>query len=313
MAFAAKTQAYPSNIGLVTIGVGEKAVTLGGNNTLPFYGFDAPSVNTPKIGAEIPGSGISAFSQPGLREFYAGCTTPAEMAKRAETVDGVSFLFLNFECADPNGENYAVEQCVQIAQSVCDATDLPLAVSGCGNTEKDKALFAAICTALQGKRLLIMSAQEDTYQDIATCAFRSGHVISAESSVDINLAKQLSVLVTQLGIPADSIVMNPGSAAVGYGFEYVASTLERIRLAALAQSDDLLQMPIITPVSTEVWGVKEVMMSEAEMPEWGDAEERGIAMEISTASACLTCGSDAVILRHPASIKAISRMIGALA
>lgn len=312
MAFEAKTQAYPSNIGTVTVGVGEKAVTLGGNSTLPFYGFDALSVNTPKVGAEIPGNSIYAFMQSGLREFYAGCEMPAEMAKRAERIDGVSFLCLNLSCADPSGENFSVERCVQIAQSVCETTDLPLAVMGCGNMEKDIALFAAICPALQGKRLLIMSAQEETYQKIAACAFENGHIISAESSVDINLAKQLSVLVTQLGIPAEAIVINAGSAAVGYGFEYVASTLERIRLAALAQNDDLLQMPIITPVSTEVWGVKEAMMSETEMPEWGDAEERGIAMEISTASACLTCGSDAVILRHPDAIKAIKHMIDAL-
>ena len=106
--------------------------------------------------------------------------------------------------------------------------------------------------------------------------------------------------------------MNAGSAAAGYGYEYVASTLDRIRAAALAQSDDQLQMPIITPVSPETWGVKESVMPEKDMPEWGDAEERGIEMEITTAAACLTGGSDAVIMRHPAAIKAIADMISAL-
>ena len=130
--------------------------------------------------------------------------------------------------------------------------------------------------------------------------------------MDINLAKQLNVLLTQLGVPADSIVMNAGSAAAGYGYEYVASTLDRIRAAALAQSDDQLQMPIITPVSPETWSVKESVMSEKDMPEWGDAEERGIEMEITTASACLTGGSDAVIMRHPAAIKAVATMIESL-
>ena len=118
--------------------------------------------------------------------------------------------------------------------------------------------------------------------------------------------------MTQLGVAPSSIVMNAGSAAAGYGYEYVASTLDRIRAAALAQSDDQLQMPIMTPVSTEAWSVKEAIMSEADMPEWGDAEERGIEMEITTAAACLTGGSDAVIMRHPAAIKAIADMIAAL-
>ena len=106
--------------------------------------------------------------------------------------------------------------------------------------------------------------------------------------------------------------MNAGSAAAGYGFEYLASTLDRIRAAALAQGDDQLQMPIITPVSTETWGVKEAIMSQADMPQWGDAEERGIEMEIATAAACLAGGSDAVILRHPAAVKTIAEMIAAL-
>ena len=115
-----------------------------------------------------------------------------------------------------------------------------------------------------------------------------------------------------LTVPAGSIVMNVGSAAAGYGFEYVASTLDRVKAAALAQNDGMLQMPIITPISTETWGVKESIMPESEMPEWGSAEERGIEMEVTTAAACLASGSDAVILAHPASIAAISKMIDAL-
>ena len=313
MAFEAKTQAYSSSIAAVTVGTGDKAVQFGGNNVLPFYSFDAPIVNAPKIGAEIPDNGISAYSQPGLQEFYAGCSTPAEMAKRAASLPGVSFLCLHLESADPNGENRSTEDCVKIAVSVSEATDLPLVIMGCKNIEKDTELFSKISEALQGKNILVLSAREEDYKAVgASAALAYGQKVGAESAVDINLAKQLNVLMTQLGISSDSIVMNAGSAAAGYGYEYVASTLDRIRAAALAQSDDQLQMPIITPVSTETWAVKESMMSEADMPEWGSAEERGIEMEITTASACLTGGSDAVILRHPASIKAISEMIAAL-
>ena len=134
-------------------------------------------------------------------------------------------------------------------------------------------------------------------------------VVGAESAVDINLAKQLNVLLTQLGVDGKNIIMNVGSAAAGYGFEYAVSTMDRVKAAALAQGDATLQMPIITPVASEAWGVKEAMASEADMPEWGDQEERGIDMEVETAAAVLASGSDAVILKHPVSIKTISTMI----
>ena len=313
MAFEAKTQAFSSSIGTVTVGTGEKAVKLGGVNVLPFYSFDAPIENAPKIGVEITDAGLAAYPQKGLQEFYAGCTTPAEMAKRAESMPGVSFICLHLEGADPNGENKSTEDCVAIAKSVADATDLPLVIMGCKNIEKDSELFTKISEALQGKNILVLSAREENYKTVgASAALAYGQKVGAESAVDINLAKQLNVLMTQLGVAPSSIVMNAGSAAAGYGYEYVASTLDRIRAAALAQSDDQLQMPIMTPVSTEAWGVKEAIMAEADMPEWGDAEERGIEMEITTAAACLTGGSDAVIMRHPAAIKAVADMIAAL-
>lgn len=313
MAFEPKTQAFTSSIATVTLGTGDKACKLGGVNVLPFYSFDAPIENAPKIGVEITDAGIAAYPQKGLQEFYAGCTTPAEMAKRVETMHGASFLCLHLEGADPNGENKSVEECVEIAKSVAAATDLPLVIMGCKNIEKDAELFTKISEALQGKNILVLSAREENYKTVgASAALAYGQKVGAESAVDINLAKQLNVLMTQLGVAPSSIVMNAGSAAAGYGYEYVASTLDRIRAAALAQSDDQLQMPIMTPVSTEAWGVKESIMSEADMPEWGDAEERGIEMEITTASACLAGGSDAVIMRHPAAVKAIADMIEAL-
>ena len=313
MAFEPKTQAFTSSIATVTLGTGDKACKLGGVNVLPFYTFDAPIENAPKIGVEITDAGIAAYPQKGLQEFYAGCTTPAEMAKRVETMHGASFVCLHLEGADPNGENKSVEECVEIAKSVAAATDLPLVIMGCKNIEKDAELFTKISEALQGKNILVLSAREENYKGVgASAALAYGQKVGAESAVDINLAKQLNVLMTQLGVAPSSIVMNAGSAAAGYGYEYVASTLDRIRAAALAQSDDQLQMPIMTPVSTEAWGVKEAIMSEADMPEWGDAEERGIEMEITTAAACLAGGSDAVIMRHPAAIKAIADMIEAL-
>ena len=313
MPFVPKKQAFNAHINEVVLGVGEKATAIGGQNVLPFHWFDAEIKNAPKIGVELTDFGMSEYTMPGEQAFYAGCETVVDMAKRAETMEGADFLCLHFEGADPNGANKSVEECVALAKAVSDAVTMPIVVMGCKNIEKDTELFNKIAEALAGKNILVLSARDENYKTVgASAGLAYNQKVGAESAVDINLAKQLNVLMTQLGVAPSSIVMNAGSAAAGYGYEYVASTLDRIRAAALAQSDDQLQMPIMTPVSTEAWGVKEAIMSEADMPEWGCAEERGIEMEITTAAACLAGGSDAVIMRHPAAIKAIADMIEAL-
>jgi acetyl-CoA decarbonylase/synthase complex subunit delta len=191
--------------------------------------------------------------------------------------------------------------------------DKPLVVAGCKIVDKDAEIFSKVSEALQGKNILVLSAKEENYKGVAAGAgLAYGQKVGAESAVDINLAKQLNVLITQMGVSGQNVAMNIGSAAAGYGFEYVVSTLERVKAAALSQNDNTLQMPIITPVGTETWGVKESTSPESESPEWGDAEERGVDMEVETAAACLAYGSDAVILKHPDSIHTVAQLIAAL-
>ena len=313
MSFDPKKQTYNARINEALLRVGEKAVTIGGQNVLAFHTFDAEIANAPKIGVELTDAGMGMCTMPGEQKFYEGCATVADMAKRAAAMEGASFICLHLEGADPNGENKSVDECVALAKSVADATDMPLVIMGCKNIEKDTELFNKIAEALSGKNILVLSARDENYKAIgAGAGLAYGQKVGAESAVDINLAKQLNTVMTQLGVNAQSIVMNIGSAAAGYGFEYVASTLDRVKDAALSQSDAMLQMPIITPVSADTWGVKEAIMPEADMPEWGSQEERGIEMEIVTAAAVLASGSDAVIMRHPEAIRTIAAMIGEL-
>ena len=313
MSFVPKTHTYNAHINEVVLGVGDKAVAIGGQNVLAFHTFDGEIANAPKIGVELTDAGMAMCTMPGEQKFYEDCATVADMAKRAAEMEGASFICLHLEGADPNGENKSVDECVELAKSVADATDMPLVVMGCKNIEKDTELFNKIAEALAGKNILVLSARDENYKAIgAGAGLAYGQKVGAESAVDINLAKQLNTVMTQLGVNAQSIVMNIGSAAAGYGFEYVASTLDRVKDAALGQSDAMLQMPIITPVSADTWGVKESIMPEADMPEWGSQEERGIEMEIVTAAAVLASGSDAVIMRHPEAIRTIAAMIGAL-
>lgn len=313
MAFTPKKQAFNAKINEVTLGTGDKSIVIGGENVLPFYTFDAPMANSPKIAVEIRDVALEGETNPGILSFYEGCTTVADMAKKVESMEGASAIALHFESADPNGADMPVEKCVEIAKSVADVTDMPLIIMGCKHIEKDAQLFSAIADALQGKNILVLAAREENYKTVgASVGLAYNQKVGAESAVDINLAKQLNVLISQLGVNPSNVCMNLGSSAAGYGYEYLSSTLDRVKAAALSQNDAQLQMPIVTPVSTETWSTKEAMLAESEMPEWGSAEERGIEMEICTATACLVGGSDMVIMRHPASIATVAKFIDSL-
>jgi acetyl-CoA decarbonylase/synthase complex subunit delta len=312
MSFKRSPQKFNAAIKEVVIGAGDKAVTLGGENVLPFYSFDGPVKNPPRVGVEISDLGPDT-SVPGIASFYAGANDPAEAAGRASQMPGADFVSLVLESADPNGKNNSVENCVAFCKAAAEKVTLPLVIQGSNNVEKDKDLFPKIAEALQGKNVLFMSAKEDNHKALAVAVVQAyGQKIGAESSVDINLAKQLNVLISQVGIGNENVVMNLGSAAAGYGFEYIASTIERVKGAAMAQNDTMLQMPVITPVGSEAWGVKEAVVDEADFPEWGGREQRGVNMEVTTAVAALSVGSNAVILRHPESVAAVSRFISDL-
>jgi len=309
MPFKRTPQKFNAAIGTLEIGTGANTVKLGGENVLPFYSFDGEIANAPKIGIQISDKG----EIPCVAEYYASAADLAGRAKIAEALPGVDFVALSFESADPAAENVTVEACVENAKAVAEAIAKPLVIMGCKNSEKDAEIFEKVAGALEGKNALFLSAKEENYKGIAAAVgLAYGQKVGAESAVDINLAKQLNVLITQLGVKADSVAMNLGSAAAGYGFEYVVSTIDRVKLAALGQGDNMLAPPIVTPVADDAWSVKEALVDESDMPEWGPAVERGISMEISTAAACLACGSNAVILKHPASVAAISSMISAL-
>ena len=274
-----------------------------------FYTFDAPIENAPKVGIEITDFGMENEPEC-VKKYYEGCTTLADIAKKAASFEGVDFLCFRMEGGDPNGANKSTEELMAALKEVAEAVDCPLVVAGSKNAERDAELLSKAAEAVQGKNAVILAAREENYKTVGAAAgLAYTQIVGAESSVDINLAKQLNVLLTQLGVNASSIAMNVGTAAAGYGYEYVASTMQRVKAAALSQNDTQLQMPIITPVASEVWGVKEAVTTEADMPEWGDQERRGVDMEVQTAAADLACGSNAVILKHPTSIATISKMI----
>jgi len=312
MAFKREGQVFPGNINTLTLGTGENEIVFGGENVLPFYTFDAPVLNRPKVGVVISDLGYRK-GVPGIEAFYAGADTVVEMAVRAAGMPGADFLVISLDGAHPDHGDKSVDECAALVKEIAGAVDIPIAVEGCKHLEKDSKLLEKVAEAVQGKNIMILSAHEENYKAVAAGAVLAyGQNVVAESAVDINLAKQLNVLINVLGVKPSMMMMNLGSAAGGYGFEYIASTIERVKSAALVQDDAMLKMPIITPVYSETWVVKESLVSAEDYPDWGCAEERGVNMEISTAAACLAAGSNAVILCHPDSVKTIGKLIGEL-
>ena len=312
MAFTKSPQVFSAKVTETVIGTGDAAVCLGGESTYPLYSFDAEIKNPPIVGLDFSDKGPDRFI-PGVGAFFEGAESLADVATRACEAEGVSFVSFTLKSADPNGDDEPVEESVAKCVEVAEACPLPLVIQGAGNAEKDALLLGKVAEALEGKNVLLMSAVEDNYKGIAVGAVLAyGQKIAAESAVDINLAKQLNVMISQQGVKGSSLLMHVGVAAAGYGFEYVASAIERIRGAALSQNDEMLQTPIVTPIADEVWNVKESLVTEEDFPEWGPVEERGINMEVATAMACLASGSNAVILKHPQSVKTVAALVGEL-
>ncbi len=312
MAFKRSPQVFGASVNEVTIGTGESALTLGGENVLPLYTFDAAYPHKPAIGAEITDAGFDA-SVPGIAAFYEGCGSIAEIAARACAMPGADFVVLTLSGGDPSGANKSLDELCAVAKEAAAAVTKPLCIQGCRNIEKDTKLFEKLAEELQGQNVLFLSCREENYKALsAAVGIAYNQKLSAESAVDINLAKQLNVLMNQIGLKPESHVMNIGAAAAGYGYEYVASTFDRVRGAALAQNDTSLQMPIITPVADEAWAVKEAVVPEEDIPEWGPREERGVQMEVATAAAALAGGANALILRHPESVQTLARLVAEL-
>ncbi|MDI3481168.1 MAG: acetyl-CoA decarbonylase/synthase, complex subunit delta [Tepidanaerobacteraceae bacterium] len=310
MAYKKPSQKFSGKIREVTVGSGLK---LGGESVLPFYKFDGDTGAKPAVGMEIWDVFPESWPQSLKDIFGPYADDPVKWAKFCVEKYNPDFICIKFEGANPEGDDRSPEDCARIAERLAGEVPVPLVIAGCDSDEKNAKVFTKVAEALPDKNYVFLSAIEANYKEIgAACGMAYGNIVSAESSVDLNLAKQLNILITQLGVKPEKMVMNPGCAAVGYGFEYVVTTMDRIKLAALDQNDSTLQMPIISPVSFETWKAKEAIATEEDMPEWGGQEERGIAMEVSTAAGVLAAGSNAVILRHPKSVEVIRKFIDEL-
>ncbi|MGI6558712.1 MAG: acetyl-CoA decarbonylase/synthase complex subunit delta [Limnochordia bacterium] len=307
---------YGSKVGTLTIGNGPaeggtrtSVITVGGEGTLPAYHFEGELPHRPVIAMEI--TDVAPDWNPTLLEALGDVGSTTAWAKRCVEEFGADMLYLSLIGANPEGANRPVSSCVATVKEVLAEVGVPLAIVGCGDEEKDNELMQAVAEATAGENLLLGVAEQENYKTLTAACIVHGHSIIAKSPIDINMCKQLNIMITEMNLPPERICIDPTTAALGYGLEYSYSIIERARLGAL-QGDKMLAMPMIATVGHEAWRSKEANVSPAEFPGWGLQETRGVLWEAVTAAALLQAGAHILVVRHPQSAELLRNHIDQL-
>ncbi len=285
-------------------------VTVGGEGTLPFLHFDGAIPHPPALAIEIKDRKPEDWSPLLYEAWGEAMDDPGDWAAAAEAA-GADLLVLTLSLTTADGKPNTPEKAREAARKVLKASGLPLAVFGPGQAEKDNELIVPVAEEAQGERLLIGICEDKNYRTIVAAAMANDHLVSSKTPMDVNLAKQLVILIHDMGMPLERIVMDPTTGALGYGIEYGYSVMERLRLAGL-QGDSMTQQPLLVTPGEEAWKAKESKVGEGVPESWGDWKRRAVNWETLTASTLIHAGADVVVLRHPDSLRRVKAMVSAL-
>ncbi len=312
MAFEIPKIKYSGTIKEIAIGSGPKALKLGGESCYPFYIFEGEMPNKPRVAFEVWDHEPQDWQKWALEPFSDVINDPAAWARKCIDVYGAEIIALQLKSADPNGMDRDVEEVAGVVKNVADSVDVPLIVWGTSNDDKDAMLLRRVAEICEGKNVAIGPVSEKNYKQIGAMAIGYNQVVLASSPIDVNLAKQLNILLGNLGVSDEKILVDPTTGGLGYGLEYTYSVMERDRMAALTQEDAKLQYPVISNLANEVWKTREARLTMQEDPKLGNEKIRSILMEAVTAMTLLLAGADIVVMRHPDSVKLIKNVIGDL-
>lgn len=303
MAFEAPKEKFPGRIREVSIGATKEQggtrssrLVLGGSNGLPFHKFESEVPHRPLVAMDVVDT-MRVVPDQLADSMGPAVKDPVEWAKKCEAEWGAEVLLLRLLSANPDEENRPVDECVSLVQKVLKSVSLPLIVYGCGSEEKDAKLMEAVSNAAKGERIFLGQAEEKAYKSITAAAMANGHGVVAFSNLDINLAKQMNILLLDFGMKPENIIMDPLMAALGMGLEYSYSVIERLRQGALS-GDPVLQMPMLCDCSC-AWTVPDAV---EESVDKGPSELRGQNWEKITAYSALVAGADMVVMRHPKAV-----------
>lgn len=309
MSFTPPKESYSGKVYPVTMGAGDKTATFGGENVLPFHGFEGETPNKPLVAYEVQDVPPADWPESVRKPFEAVSDDPVKWAKHCQDSLGAKAIALRLIGTHPDWENRSADDAARTVKDIIGAVNVPLVIMGSNHVEKDSAVLVAVAEAAKGHNCIIGKAQEANFKTIAAAAMANDHKLIAMSELDINLSKQLNILITQMGFVKEKLVTDPMSSALGYGLEYTYSVMERIRLAALTQNDVTMQPPMMGDIGVYVWKIKETQAPESDLPEWGSLPERGIAWEAVTAASLLLAGAEILVMRHPEAVQAIEKFI----
>jgi len=312
LAFEFYKESYTGGVKEIILGDGDKAVTVGGETCYPFYQFEGDMPNKPKIAMEVWDMQPEDWPEAAVKPFEDVLSDPAAWANKCIADFGAELIVLQLKSIDPNGHDASPEDAAATVKKVAEAIDVPLLVWGCANPQKDEEVLKKVAEVCQDFNLAMGPVEDKNHKGIGAAAMGYNHTIISSSPIDVNIAKQVNILLENLGMPMDRVIIDPTTGGLGYGLEYSYSVMERLRMAAMAQGDDKLQFPLINNLGNEVWKCKEAKLSAEEEPTLGDPERRGIMMEAVGAISYLMAGSDILIMRHPEAIRMVKSYIDLL-
>ena len=288
-------------------GTRKKTVTVGGATTLPFMNFEGEIPNPPVIAGYVSDV-VPDWPDKIKDQIGKEIASPAEWAQKNVQEFGADLISLKMLGADPSGEDRAPADCAKVVSDIIKAVDVPLIIWGCGDDEKDSHVLPECSQAAKGENCLIGSAKESNYMTVVAICKADKHLIISEAPVDINIGKQVNILLQDAGYDLGNVVMFQTTAALGYGYDYVYTIMERARIAGL-KGDNLMAAPQIADIAGETYRVKEAIADEDILPGWGGLEKRGPLWEAACAEGYLQAGADILIMTTPIAINSVRKTI----
>ncbi len=309
MAFDIPKINYTGKVKPITVGTGDNAVTVGGRDCYPFYLFEGQMPNRPIIAMEIWDMEPEGWPEAAVEPFKDVISDPPAWAKKCTDEYGAKIIVVQLKSTDPNGQDRSPDEAAEVAKKIVDAVNVPVVFWGTANNDKDEKVLKKIAEVCEGKNLALSPVEEPIHKGVGAGALGYKHIVVGSTPIDVNLAKQLNILLGNLGVPDAQLLNDPTTGGLGYGIEYAYSVMERITQAGLTQEDDKLQIPLINNLGNEIWKCKEAGIPKEEIPIMGEPGRRAILMEAVGAVCYLLAGSDILIMRHPESIKLAQEMI----
>lgn len=276
-------------------------VRIGGQSGLPLLFKEGSIPNRPAIAFEIWDTPPLDWSEELVLPYGKVLNDPFAWADKCVNEFKAQLLCVRMQGTHPDFGNKDPKEAAKFISTLLTRVKVPLIIIGSGDDVKDNLILPACSEAAKGERCLIGCAVQDNYKTLVASVLADGHNIIAESPIDINIAKQLNILISDMGLSLERIVINPTIGALGYGLEYAYSIMERARLAALS-GDKTLASPFICFVGQETWRTKEAKTS----------LEQGVIWEIITATSLIQSGTDLLVMRHPAAAEKVTKYIDTL-